>query len=172
MNMRYISEPEKVDAERRAMEEAAEAERKAIAKREAAKEKARKKAEKHIEDEKNHLIWPLLVQFVDDIRSGVRKIGSDDYALGTCKAWKSFKNTSAMFFSLAVIPVSALVITTTSMPATLKLPPGNTHNQSCPAENQDRGKSTHSQREPYHYLRKVWLQHTESQRAGAEPLHQ
>ena len=32
MDVRYISEPEKVDAERRAMEEAAEAERKAIAK--------------------------------------------------------------------------------------------------------------------------------------------
>ncbi len=72
MNMRYISEPEKVDAEHRAMEEAAEAERKAIAKREAAKEEARKKAEekKRIEDEKNRLIWPLLVQFVDDIRGG------------------------------------------------------------------------------------------------------
>ena len=92
MDVRYISEPEKVDAERRAMEEAAEAERKAIAKREAAKEKARKKAEekKRIEDEKNRLIWPFLVQFVDDIKSGARKIGSDDYAPGTCKAWKSF----------------------------------------------------------------------------------
>lgn len=43
MDVRYISKPEKVDAERRAMEEAAEAEREAIAKREAAKEKARKK---------------------------------------------------------------------------------------------------------------------------------
>ena len=40
MDVRYISEPEKVDAERRAMEEAVEAERKALAKREAAKEKA------------------------------------------------------------------------------------------------------------------------------------
>ncbi len=72
MDVRYISEPEKVDAERRAMEEAAEAERKAIAKRETAKEKARKKAEekKRIEEEKNRLIWPFLVQFVDDIRSG------------------------------------------------------------------------------------------------------
>lgn len=29
-------------------------------------------------------------QFVDDIKSGARKIGSDDYAPGTCKAWKSF----------------------------------------------------------------------------------
>ena len=76
MDVRYISEPEKVNAERRAMEEAAEAERKAIAKREAAKEKARRKAEekKRIEDEKNRLIWPFLVQFVDDIRSGARKI--------------------------------------------------------------------------------------------------
>ena len=92
MDVRYISEPEKVDAERRAMEEAAEAERKAIAKREAAKERARKKAEekKRIEEEKNRLIWPFLVQFVDDIKSGARKIGSDDYAPGTCKAWKSF----------------------------------------------------------------------------------
>lgn len=92
MDVRYISEPEKVDAERRAMEEAAEAERKAIAKREAAKEKARRKAEekKRIEDEKNRLIWPFLIQFVDDIKSGARKIGSDDYAPGTCKAWKSF----------------------------------------------------------------------------------
>lgn len=92
MDVRYISEPEKVDAERRAKEEAAEAERKAIAKREAAKEKARKKAEekKRIEDEKNRLIWPFLIQFVDDIKSGARKIGGDDYALGTCKAWKSF----------------------------------------------------------------------------------
>ena len=72
MDVRYISEPEKVDAERRAMEEAAEAERKAIAKREAAKEKARKKAEekKRIEDEKNRLIWPFLVQFVDGIKAG------------------------------------------------------------------------------------------------------
>ena len=77
MDVRYISEPEKVDAERRAMEEAAEAERKAIAKREAAKEKARKKAEekKRIEEEKNRLIWPFLIQFVDDIKSGARKIG-------------------------------------------------------------------------------------------------
>lgn len=40
-----ISEPEKVDAERRAKEEAAEAERKALVKRETAKEKARLKAE-------------------------------------------------------------------------------------------------------------------------------
>ena len=66
MDVRYISEPEKVDAERRAMEEAAEAERKAIAKREAAKEKARKKAEekKRIEDEKNRLIWPFVIHFV------------------------------------------------------------------------------------------------------------
>ena len=49
------SEPEKVEAERRAMEEAAEVERKAIAKREAAKERARKRAEekKRIEDENN-----------------------------------------------------------------------------------------------------------------------
>lgn len=92
MDVRYISEPEKMDAERRAMEEAAEAERKAIAKREAAKEKARKKAEekKRIKNEKNRLIWPFLVQFVDDIKSGARKNGSDDYAPGTCKAWKSF----------------------------------------------------------------------------------
>ncbi len=71
--MRYISEPEKVDVERRAMEDATEAEEK-----------------KRIEDEKNRLIWPFLVQFVDDIKSGARKIGSDDYAPGTCKAWKSF----------------------------------------------------------------------------------
>lgn len=80
-----------MDAERRVLEEAAEAEGKAIAKREAAKEKARKKAEEknHIEEEKNRLIWPFLVQFVDDIRSGARKIGSDDYAPGTCKVWKS-----------------------------------------------------------------------------------
>lgn len=92
MDVRYISEPEKVDAERRAKEEAAEAERKAIAKRETAKEKARKKAEekKRIEDEKNRLIWPFLIQFVDDIKSGARKIGGDDYAPGTCKAWKSY----------------------------------------------------------------------------------
>lgn len=77
MAVRYISEPEKVEAERRAKEEAAEAERKAIAKREAAKEKARKKAEekKRIEDEKNRLIWPFLIQFVDDIRSGARRTG-------------------------------------------------------------------------------------------------
>lgn len=87
IDVRYISEPEKVDAERRALEDAAEAERKAIAKREAAKEKPARK--KRIEDEKNRLIWPSLVQFVDDIRSGARKIGSDDYAPGTCKAWKS-----------------------------------------------------------------------------------
>lgn len=88
----YISEPEKVDAERRVLEDAAEAERKAIAKREAAKEKARKKAEEknRIEEEKNRLIGPFLVQFVDDIRSGARKLGNDDYAPGTCKAWKSF----------------------------------------------------------------------------------
>ena len=92
MDVRYISEPEKVDAERRAKEEAAEAERKDIAKREAAKEKARLKAEekKRIADEKNRLIWPFLIQFVDDIKSGARKIGSDDYAPGSCKAWKSY----------------------------------------------------------------------------------
>ncbi len=72
MDVRYISEPEKVDAERRAMEEAAEAERKAIAKREAAKEKARKKAEekKRIEDEKNRLIWPFLVSLSMTSRAG------------------------------------------------------------------------------------------------------
>lgn len=41
MDVRYISESEKVDAERRAKEEAAAAERKAITKREEAREKAR-----------------------------------------------------------------------------------------------------------------------------------
>lgn len=92
MDVRYISEPEKVEAERRAKEEAAAAERKAIAKREAAREKARQKAEekKRIEDEKNRLIWPFLVQFVDDIKSGARKIGSKDYSVGSCKTWKSY----------------------------------------------------------------------------------
>lgn len=92
MDVRYISEPEKVDAERRAKEEAAEAERKALAKKEAAREKARLEAEekKRIADEKNRLIWPFLIQFVDDIKSGARKIGSDDYAPGSCKAWKSY----------------------------------------------------------------------------------
>ncbi|MCM1356056.1 MAG: phage integrase SAM-like domain-containing protein, partial [Staphylococcus sp.] len=92
MDVRYISEPEKVEAERKAMEEAAEAERKALAKKEAAKEKARKKAEekKRIEDEKNRLIWPFLVQFVEDIKSGARKIGSKDYSAGSCKTWKSY----------------------------------------------------------------------------------
>ncbi len=92
MDVRYISEPEKVEAERRAKEEAAEAERKKQAKKEAAREKARKRAEekKRIEDEKNRLIWPFLIQFVEDIKSGARKIGSDDYAPGTVKAWKSF----------------------------------------------------------------------------------
>lgn len=45
MDIRYISEPENVEAERKAKEEAAEAERKALAKREAAREKARLKAE-------------------------------------------------------------------------------------------------------------------------------
>lgn len=92
MDVRYISEPEKVEAERKAMEEAAEAERKALAKKEAAKEKARKKAEekKRIEEEKNRLIWPFLVQFVEDIKSGARKIGSKDYSAGSCKTWKSY----------------------------------------------------------------------------------
>lgn len=42
----------------------------------------------------------------------------------------------------------------------------------APAEDQDRGDNPYSQREPNHHLREVWLQHTESQRAGAEPLHQ
>ena len=46
MDVRYISEPEKVEAERRAMEEAAEAERKAIVKREAAKKKPARKPRK------------------------------------------------------------------------------------------------------------------------------
>ena len=92
MDIRYISEPEKVEAERKAKEEAAEAERKALAKREAAREKARLKAEekKRKEDEKNRLIWSFLVQFVDDIKSGARKIGSADYSAGSCKAWKSY----------------------------------------------------------------------------------
>ena len=92
MDIRYISEPEKVEAERRAKEEAAEAERKELAKKEAAREKARKRAEekKRIEDEKNRLIWPFLVQFVDDIQSGARKIGSKDYSAGSCKTWKSY----------------------------------------------------------------------------------
>ena len=31
-----------------------------------------------------------LGQFVEDIKSGARKTGSDDYAPGTVKAWKSF----------------------------------------------------------------------------------
>ena len=72
--------------------EAAEAERKAIAKREAAKEKpARKPRKRNVSRmRRTGLIWPFLVQFVDDIKSGARKIGSDDYAPGTCKAWKSF----------------------------------------------------------------------------------
>ena len=93
MDIRYISEPEKVEAERKAKEEAAETERKALAKREAAREKARLKAEekKHKEDEKNRLIWSFLIQFVDDIKSGARKIGSADYSAGSCKAWKSYK---------------------------------------------------------------------------------
>lgn len=92
MDVRYVSEPEKVDAERRAKELAADEKRKAIAKREAAKEKARKKAEekKRIEEERNRLIWPFLVQFVDDIKSGARKIGSKDYSAGSCKTWKSY----------------------------------------------------------------------------------
>ena len=56
------------------------------------KEKVRKKAEekKRIEDEKNRLIWLFLGQFVDNIKSEARKIGSNDYAPGTRKAWKSF----------------------------------------------------------------------------------
>ena len=41
MDIRYISGPEKMEAERKAKEETAEAERKALAKREAAREKAR-----------------------------------------------------------------------------------------------------------------------------------
>ena len=63
MDIRYISEPEKVEAERKAKEEAAEIERKALAKREAAREKARLKAveRKRKEDEKHRLIWSFLV---------------------------------------------------------------------------------------------------------------
>ena len=63
-----------------------------MAKREAAREKARLKAEekKRKEDEKNRLIWSFLVQFVDDIKSGARKIGIADYSAGSCKAWKSY----------------------------------------------------------------------------------
>lgn len=55
-------------------------------------EKALRKAEeqKRIEDERNSRIWTFLIQFVDDITSGARKIGSDDYAPGTCKSWKNF----------------------------------------------------------------------------------
>ena len=85
------AQPEKVDAERRA-KEAPEAERKALAKKEATREKAHLKTEekKRLADEKNRLIWPFLIQFVDDIKSGARKIGSDDYAPGSCKAWKSY----------------------------------------------------------------------------------
>ena len=92
MDIRYISEPEKAEVERKAKEAAAAAERKALAKREAAREKARLKAEKkkRKEDEKNRLIWSFLVQFVDDIKSGARKIGSADYSAGSCKAWNSF----------------------------------------------------------------------------------
>ena len=45
MDIRYISEPEKVEAKRKAKEEAAEVERKALAKREAARERVRLKAE-------------------------------------------------------------------------------------------------------------------------------
>ena len=44
MDIRYISEPEKVEAERKAKEEAAQAVWKALAKREAAREKVRLKA--------------------------------------------------------------------------------------------------------------------------------
>ncbi len=84
-DIRSVSEPEKVEAERRAEAEA-------LARKEAAREKARLKAEekKRLEDEKNRLIWPFLIQFVDDIRTGARKIGSENYATATCKAWKSF----------------------------------------------------------------------------------
>lgn len=84
-SIRSVSEPEKVEAERRAEAEA-------LARKEAAREKARQKAEekKRREDEQKRLIWPFLIQFVDDITSGARKIGSDNYARGTCKAWKSF----------------------------------------------------------------------------------
>ena len=92
MDIRYIYEPEKVEADRKSKEETTEAERKALAKREAAREKARLKAEekKRKEDEKNRLIWSFLVQFIDDIKSGARKIGSADYSAGSCKAWKSY----------------------------------------------------------------------------------
>ena len=51
-------------------------------------------------------------------------------------------------------------------------PQGDAHHPTCPAEDQDRGDHPDSKREPYHHLREVWLQHSESQRAGAEPLHQ
>lgn len=99
MDVRYISEPEKVEAERRAQEEAEEAKRLAIAEREAAIAKSHKDAleKKRKDDEKNRLIWTFLVQFVADIKSGSRKIGSDDYAAGTCKAWKSYQKVYAGF---------------------------------------------------------------------------
>ncbi len=61
-DMRYISESEKVDAERRMKVEAAEAEQTALAKIESEREKARLKAEekKRIADERNRLISPIL----------------------------------------------------------------------------------------------------------------
>ena len=92
LDIRYISEPEKVEAERKAKEEATEVERKVLAKREATREMARLKVEekKRKEDEKNRLNWSFLVQFVEDIKSGARKIGSADYSAGSCKAWKSY----------------------------------------------------------------------------------
>ncbi|MDE5929491.1 MAG: hypothetical protein K2F74_07275 [Muribaculaceae bacterium] len=57
----------------------------------AAREKSRLKAEekKRKEDEKNRLIWSFLVQFVDDIKSGARKIGSVDYSAGSVRHGKA-----------------------------------------------------------------------------------
>ena len=75
------------------MEEAAEAERKAIAKREAGERKSPQESrgkETYRGDEKNHLIWPFLVQFVDDIKSGARKMGSARLCPRHLKAWKVF----------------------------------------------------------------------------------
>lgn len=51
-------------------------------------------------------------------------------------------------------------------------PPRHTHHPHSPAEDKDRGNNPDSQRQSDSNLREVRLQHTESQRAGIEPLHQ
>lgn len=92
--IRFISEPEKVEAERKAREMAEALARKK--EQEAAERAERRRAAiaKKRQEERlsKELIWTYLNHFVQEIIIGERKIGADDYAFNTCKSWKAYIN--------------------------------------------------------------------------------